>query len=818
MLRNYLKIAIRNLLGQKIYSVINVLGLAISIAACLLIVIYVKHETSYDSFFPDKERIYKISLERIYPNHSTLYGSIPHSYADAMLRDFPEVENVHQMQGAGPDIIIKYKLSDKETKIFEEDNFLLADSAFFFFFDVGLVKGDKNTAMAHPKQVIISETTAKRYFGDEEALGKVISGDFEEMKVTGVFKDLPENSHLKFDAVCSFSGAEFRKEENYISFDSWTYVKLKPGTDAQQLESKFPEMVNRYASGQIERELGQSWADYQKAGNGYRYFLQPLTSIHLDPRNIEFTVTAGGNLKYIYALSFIAILILIIACINFMNLATARSSGRAREVGLRKVMGSVRNQLVLQFLVEAILLAFLSTGIAVLGASLALPAFNSLVEKQLHIVFTTDVIAGLIGFALVVGVLAGFYPAVVLSSFNPVEVMKGNFARSSKGSWLRNGLVVFQFGISIVLITGTIVVGSQMDFMQKKDLGFDKEQVLILERAWALDKKSETFINELKKIPGVESAASTSSRVGNRDDFFGQMFQPEGSNEVLTVKSMVMDDDFANVIDFKLKEGRFFSRETSDSLNIILNEKAVQTIGLVDPVGKRLTNDDFFRWSPKDKKVRLFTIVGVAKDFHFQSLRDEITPLVIFSKEIMGPQGIPQRMAIKIKPDDFQAVVGKVEAMWKEFAPERPIHYEFLDDNLKTGYSDEQRSSKMFTIFSGLAIIIACVGLFGLSAFTASQRTKEIGIRKVLGASVGGVVMLLTREFTKLVLIAFVLAVPLSWWMMSQWLGTFAYRIGLGVSPFVTAGLLALAIAWLTISYQSVKAAVVNPVTSLKSE
>jgi putative ABC transport system permease protein len=296
------------------------------------------------------------------------------------------------------------------------------------------------------------------------------------------------------------------------------------------------------------------------------------------------------------------------------------------------------------------------------------------------------------------------------------------------------------------------------------------------------------------------------------------MFQPEGSNEVLTVKSMVMDDDFANVIDFKLKEGRFFSRETSDSLNIILNEKAVQTIGLVDPVGKRLTNDDFFRWSPKDKKVRLFTIVGVAKDFHFQSLRDEITPLVIFSKEIMGPQGIPQRMAIKIKPDDFQAVVGKVEAMWKEFAPERPIHYEFLDDNLKTGYSDEQRSSKMFTIFSGLAIIIACVGLFGLSAFTASQRTKEIGIRKVLGASVGGVVMLLTREFTKLVLIAFVLAVPLSWWMMSQWLGTFAYRIGLGVSPFVTAGLLALAIAWLTISYQSVKAAVVNPVTSLKSE
>ena len=817
MLSNYLKIAIRNLLGQKIYTGINVLGLAISIAACLLIVVYVKHETSYDNFFPDKERIYKLSLERIYPNHSTLYGSIPHSYADAMLHDFPEVEKVHQMQGAGPDVVIKYKVNDKETKIFEEDNFIFADSAFFYFFDVGLVKGDKSTAMAHPKQVILSETTAKRYFGDEEPIGKVISGDFDELKVTGVFRDLPENSHLKFDAVCSFSAAEFRKEENYISFDSWTYVKLRPGTDAQLLESKFPEMVNRYASGQIERELGQSWADYQKAGNGYKYFLQPLTSIHLDPRNIEFTVTAGGNLKYIYALSFIAALILLIACINFMNLATARSSARAREVGLRKVMGSVRNQLVMQFLVEAILLAFLATGIAIMVATIVLPVFNTLVEKQLHIVFSADVISGLIGFAVVVGVLAGFYPAVVLSSFNPVEVMKGNFAGSSRGSWLRNGLVVFQFAISIVLITGTIVVGSQMDYMGKKDLGFNKEQVLILERAWALDKKTETFINEVKKFPEVLSVASASSRVGNRDDFFGQMFQPEGSNEVLTVKSMVMDDDFANVIDFRLKEGRFFSHETSDSLSIVLNEKAVQTIGLVDPVGKRLTNDDFFRWSPKDKKTRLFTIVGVAKDFHFQSLRDEITPLVIFSKEIFGPQANSQRMAIKIKPGEFQSAIGKIERMWKEFAPERPIHYEFLDDNLKTGYSDEQRSSKMFTIFSGLAIIIACVGLFGLSAFTASQRTKEIGIRKVLGASVSGVVMLLTREFTKLVLIAFLVAVPLSWWMMNQWLSTFAYRIGLGAGPFLMAGLIALAIAWLTISYQSIKAAVVNPVSSLKS-
>ncbi len=818
MFRNYLKIAIRSLIKQKVYTVINVLGLAVSITACLLILIYVKHETSYDTFFPGADRIYKMVLERKYPNHITFYASIPHSYATVTLRDFPEVENSMHMFGTGDNAIIKYKVNDNEIKSFEEDYFMLADSAFFSFFDVGLVKGDKKTALAAPNQVIFSETTAMRYFGKEEPLGKVISGDFGELKVTGVFKDLPENSHLRFDAMCSFSGTEFRKTENFTSFDSYTYLKLKPGADAKLLESKFPKMVDTYASGQIERELGQSWEDYKKAGNGYRYFLQPLTSIHLDPTNIEFTNTPSGNLKYIYALSFIAILILIIACINFMNLATARSASRAREVGIRKVMGSIKNQLITQFLTEAILLSCIGTAVAVIGALLLLPSFNTLVEKQLLVVFSPDVIIGLIGFAFLVGILAGLYPAFVLSSFNPVDVMKGNFSGNSKGAWLRNGLVVFQFIISIVLIVGTIVVRGQMDFMQKKNLGFDKEQVLMVERAWALDKKMETFIEELRKLPEVKSVAGTSSRIGNRDDFFGQMFQPQGSNEVLTVKSMFMDDDFAQIIGFNLKEGRFFSKETSDSLSILLNETAAKTLGLTDPVGRKLTNEDLFRWDTTKQHSRLFTIIGVIKNFHFQSLRDEITPLVIFSKEVFGPQSTTQRLAIKLNPDGYQSAIGKIENKWKEFVPDRPLHFEFLDDNLRTGYAEEQRSGKMFTVFSGLAIIIACVGLFGLSAFTANQRTKEIGIRKVLGASVTGVVLLLTKDFTKLVLIAFAIAVPFSWWMMDQWLSGFAYRIGLGAGSFIIAGVLALTIAWLTVSYQSIKAAIVNPVRSLRSE
>lgn len=820
MLKNLLKIAVRNLLKRKVYTLINVLGLAISMAACLLIVLYLKHETSYDKFFPDGDRIFKMALERKYPNHSTYFSAIPHSYAGAMQNDFPEVENNLHMLGPNQGILVTYEPENKEKLMFEENNFFAADSSFFSFFDLPMVKGDKRSALAAQNQVIISESIAKKYFGNDDPIGKVfqVNGFDGGLKVTGVFKDIPDNSHLTLDFVSSFNSAEFRKQENYIGFDSHTYVKLKKGADYKALEAKFPDMVNRYASGQIERELKQSWADYQKAGNGYRYFLQPLTSIHLDPTNLEFTISPSGNIRYVYGLGLIAVLILAIACINFMNLATARSAERAREVGLRKVMGSVKNQLVFQFLVEAIVLTFIGTLIAVVIAYVLLPSFNVLVGKNLHMIFSIDVIGGLLAFAMLVGLLAGTYPAFVLSSYNPVEVMKGKLMGSSRGQWLRNGLVVFQFIISIMLIVGTVVVNNQMEFMLRKDLGFSKERMLMVDRAFALRDNQTAFIEDVKRIPGVVTASGTNSRVGNRDDVFGQMFQPEGSTEVLTVKTMVIDDEFASDIGFRLKDGRFFSHESNDSLNLILNETAVRTIGLKDPVGKKLLNSDLFRGDPERDRERFFTIIGVVEDFHFQSLRDEITPLVMYSREIFGKRANHRFVAIRLKDDNYQATIAGIEQRWKQIVPDRPFRYEFLEDNLRSGYSEEERSGKVFQVFSGLAIIIACVGLFGLSAYTASLRVKEIGIRKVLGASSTGVVLLLSKDFTKLVLLAFVIAAPVSWYLMNNWLHGFAYRVTMGVGTLLLAGGVSLLIAWLTISFQSLKAASVNPVISLKSE
>lgn len=815
MLKNYLRIAIRSLIKQKVYTIINVLGLSTGIASCILIVMFVTNEFSYDSFHTNADNIYKVALERKYPNHSTNYAIIPHSYADVMQHDFPEVTSVVKMGGPINQVVVNYKDEHDEVKQFEEDFIMAADSNFFTFFSIRVLKGDPKKVLLQQNDVVLTEETAKRYFGNSDPVGKTIRMFNQDFHVSGVCENIPDNSHFKFDFLSKWDDNFFGggNQSNFTTFSAHVYIQLKPGADAKALQAKFPKMVDTYAAAQIERDLGKSWEDYKKEGNGYTYFLQPLKSIHLDPRNIEAKMQPGGNLNYVYFLISVAALILVIACINFMNLATARSAERAREVGVRKTMGSLKSQLVFQFLTESIVLSLFATALALTITWFVLPSFNNLVDKNLVLDFTGILPVGLLGIALLVGFLAGSYPAFALSSFNPVVVMKGNFTSNTKGTWLRNGLVVFQFFISIVLIVGTMVVAEQMQYMQNKSLGYDKEQMVIVERVFALENNARTFTEEVKRIANVEKAASAFSLLGRQGDFFGAQFTPEGSSEILTTKTMGIDDTFAETVGFEFTEGHGFSESTNDSLSIILNETAVKTLDIADPIGKKLSQ---VQRTPQGNVTVQYTIIGIIKDFNFQSLRDPVTPLTIQSNESFG--GGAAYIYARAKGKNATTVISDIEAAWKKIAPDQPFKYQFLDQNLTAQYESEKRAGKVFAIFSGLAIIIACVGLFGLAAYTANLRTKEIGIRKVLGASVGGIVVLLSRDFTKLIVIAFILATPFAWYMMDTWLQNFAYRIQLGVGIFLLAGVIALLIAWITVSYQSIKAAIVNPVKSLKNE
>ncbi|MBK5279423.1 MAG: ABC transporter permease [Bacteroidia bacterium] len=814
MFKNNLKIAIRNLFKQKVYTFINVLGLAVGIASCLLIVLFIRNEFSYDTFFADNNRIFRMVLERKYPNHSTFYSIVPHSFEGVAKQDYPEIELSTNVFGNAT-FSMSYKNEHDEVKQFDEDFVLLADSTFFKMFSFEFLKGDPVTALSLANSVVITKKTAERYFGDSEALGKTLTTGAGEFKVTGVCEDVPPNSHFNFSALLSSSTFPFTKRENFTGFSAYTYFKLSPGSDADALEAKFPKMVDTYASAQIERNLGKSWEDYKNEGNGYRYFLQPLTSIHLDPTNLEAQMKVGGNRKSVYIMISVSILILVIACINFMNLATARSAERAKEVGLRKVMGSFKQQLVAQFLTESFVLSSIGVALAVVIIQVALPFFNNLTEKQLVFPFSLVSISWLVMLAAFVGFLAGIYPSFILSSFNPVQVLKGTFTGNQSGKWIRNGLVIFQFWISIILIIGTMVIQEQMTFMQEKSLGFDKEQVLVVERCFNLNpQQTETLSEEIKRMPEVTRAAGSFALPGDENGYFGIQFQPEGSSEILTTKSMVIADELGETLGIELEEGRWFSKETNDSLSIILNQTAVKVMGLEDPIGRKLID---MQQRPEGNIAVPYTIVGIVRDFNFISLRDEITPLVIQSNEAFG-RGTAYILA-RIKPDQIPSAIKSIEAKWKEIAPEQPFKFSFLDQNISAQYKSEEQAGDLFAIFSGLAIFVACIGLFALSAYITSLRTKEIGVRKVLGASVNEVVILLSTDFTKMIVISFVLAVPVAWYVMENWwLQNFAYRIEISLWIILVSGVAALSIAWLTVSYQSIKAAIRNPVNSLRSE
>lgn len=812
MLVNYIKIAFRSLLKNRVYSFINIFGLTIGIVSVVLIMMFVSHEYSFDQFHKNSERLYKVTLERKYPAYQTLYGIIPHSFAEVMVKDFPEVESAVRILGVGNrTVAIKVIKDTNEEEVFEENGFIQADSNFFDVFSFKLLRGEPDKVLANPNDVVLTESIAKKFFGSLDVVGKQLSVGQLNINVSGVCQDPPESSHIQFTIVGALSGVQFiANTVNYTSFSVHTYLLLTAEANYKALEQKFDGMVANYAASQIEQSLGTSFEDYVAAGNGYRYYLRQITSVHLDPDNIEAEFPGGGNKTFVFILISIAVLILIIACINFMNLATARAAERAKEVGVRKTLGSYKSQLIAQFLSESIVIAIVSMIIAMGVLQLVIPSFNQITNLHLAIgINILRLLSGIILFTLFVGLAAGIYPAFFLSSFNPAYVLKGSMATSKSGALLRNSLVVFQFTISIVLIAGTITVYKQLSYIQNKDLGFDKEQMLVLDNAFALGEKTKTFQHEVNALPGVITSGVGSTVPGGF--YFGFQFQLEGNDEVITTKGMNANEDFCQVLDLKLLEGRLFSEDFDDSLSIILNEAAIKAYNIEDPVGKKIFGNQL---NPP-AKIPL-TIIGVVKDFHFMSLKDEITPLIIAFNE--GAFGFNFNFAIKLKPDHIPETISQIEDKWELMTENQPFKYDFLDTRLNDQYKAEQASGKLFGIFAILAIFIACVGLFGLAAYTANQKTKEIGIRKVLGSSVWEVILLLTRHFTVLVVVSLAIAIPITYFAMDNWLNSFAYKTSIGITTFIIAGASAMLIAWITVSYQSFRAAVVNPVDSLGSE
>lgn len=806
MFKNYLKIALRNLQKNKVYTAINVLGLTLGFMCCMLIMIHVKDELSYDKFIPEHENIYRVALERIYPEHVNFYSIIPHSFAEVMQEEIKGVEEATRIVYFGTGNIITF-----EDTPYEEDYIAAVDSNFFNVFDFVLLQGNQETSLEEPNTVVISASAAQKLFKGEAAMGKTIKQGQQEYEITGVMADMPENSHMKFDYLVSISSFPFIDTENYTSFSAHTYLKIDPNVSPDQVESEIPALVIKYASGQIERNLGISYADYTAAGNGYHYFLQPLADIHLHS-NLEGELKANGNYLYVYIFISIAVFILVLACINFINLATARSADRAKEVGVRKAMGSGRRQIITQFLLEAVLLTFVSLMLGIILVSLAVPFFNNLAQKSLVFDFAAILasVPMLLLFGVIVGLLAGYYPAFHISKFNTISILKGKL-QTSKGNWLRNGLVVFQFGIAIVLISGTLIINDQIQYIQSTSLGFEKENVLVLRR-FGNQENHEALKQEIENMPGVISAGKTSTMPGQGT--FGVQFTKPGGGDVLTTKGFAAEADLFQTIGLEPKLGRVFDENFNDSLSLILNEAAVKVFfGEENPLGQHLTTTNNIGGENVTSEL---TVIGVVEDFNFESLHTQVTPLAIF--ETKNPTGFTNFLAVRYEADRQGEVVDLIENKWAEQADGVPLSYYFLDNSLAELYKNEQTSSKILGVFSILAILIACIGLFGLAAYTAFLRTKEIGVRKVLGASVGSIVVLLSLNFAKLVGLAFIIAVPIAWFAMDGWLDSFAFKIDLGIGVFFIAGLLTLFIALLTVSYQAISAAVVNPVKSLKSE
>jgi len=803
MFKNYFKIAFRSLKKNKIFSFINVFGLAIGLTCFMFIAVFVYSELNYDKYPADAKNMYRVMLSVTGNGDVAVYPDVDMGVGEGMKDAFPEVKALTRISPAGD--FVQY-----DDKQFKEDHLAFADSNFLQLFSIPLIAGNNKDAL-EPNSIVITKAMAKKYFGDEDPIGKMLAIGIRKdgYKVTGVIDKVPDDSHFHFDAFLSLSTWHVTNK-TWSNLGPYTYLVLDKNADPKKLEAKFPQLVAEHVVQETMHDMGVSLAEAQKSVNTFVFSLQPLTDIHLYSHT-KYELEPGGDIQYVYIFSALAIFILLLACVNFTNLSTARAFKRAREVGIRKVLGSIKKQLIGQFLSESVLLTLFAMLCAFALIFLLLPYFNQLANKNISFSFFLGYksILVMLGLSLLVGIIAGIYPAFFLSSFNTIKVLKGSAAANgSQKKPLRSTLVVFQFFVSIALIIATIIVYQQLHYMQSKKLGYDKDQVLYMQDARLLGNNQSAFEQQLLQDNRVVSA--TISRFVPGGVFMdGTEIYPKdenGNGTEIHGNIYHIDYDYLKTLGIKIIQGRNFSKDfpTDSSSGVIINEAAVLQLGWskTNPIGKTIVTS-----GQHELKV-----VGVVADFNYASVKDKVAPLMM---KLNGNFG---GLIIKIKTTDVKGFLANLKKQWDSFKPEGPLGYTFLDDNFAKLYVSEIRTQQIFSAFAIIAIIIASLGLFGLSAFVIEQRTKEIGIRKVLGASVQSVLVLVSKEFLLLVGIGFVISVPVAWWAMHTWLQGFAYRIHIGIWVFVTAGLVTVLITLLTVSFQAIKAALANPVKSLRTE
>jgi putative ABC transport system permease protein len=812
MFSNIIKVVIRNLIRQPGYTLINIMGLAIGLACSILILLYVINEVTYDHFNTKADQIFRIGVRGQMPGNELNQAVTAAPMMEALLNDYPEVEQACRIAEFGG-----WLLTYGDKKFTENsETFKFADSTFFKLFDFKLLRGDPKTVLSRPRTLVMTETAARKYFGDDDPIGKTLSIEQDTIiyEVTGLMEDVPVNSHFHFDLLGSMCTIRQSRSTNWVNHNYYTYIVLAPGTDIDLFTGQMRNMVTKYVGPQIEQFLGITLEQFEAAGNSFGYFMQPLKDIHLHS-HLQAEIEPNGNPAYVYIFSIIAVLILIIACINFMNLSTAKATTRAREVGLRKVAGSHRSYLIGQFLTESVFLSLVSLIIAVILVYLLIPQYNNLIRLNLdfNIFRNFYIIPLLILLAIIVGLIAGTYPSFILASFNPVTVLKGELFKGSGKSLLRSILVVIQFTVAIAILMGTFIVYKQLNYMQKKDLGFKKDNVLVIRRSDALQDRIDAFKQELSKEAGIINVGNSTHIPSTA--FWNNVHWLEGQDRSITylIMTSFVSCGYAEALGLELKEGRFFSPEMpTDTSAVVINEATVRALDLKDPLKTRFV---FPGQTPEQEEF--YPVIGVVKDFHYESMHQEIHPMIFH----FMPGNFEGYIIVRLSSGDIPKTINSIQKTWEDFNERYPFEYFWLDDEFEKLFEPERRTGEILLVFSILSIFISCLGLLGLISYSTAQRTKEIGIRKTTGASIGIVVYLLSRDTIKLLAISAAFSIPV-YFGITKWLQNFAYRIDFNPALFalylliITA--IVLLIALLTVSYVSYNAATRNPAESLRVE